>query len=176
MRSGDAALLASTFQRERRRAGSKARTELMTWLLAHPDATCPQLRAELPLDPPRTSWIGSSGRVFRNIRREEFRQVTRAAQQRLASLSAKHGFPVVVLTYLNYEATMQNDTLRELAGERDWPLVDLPRRYPREELGADDKRKYFSADRGHPNAEGYRLMATAILETMRRHGLVHAAR
>lgn len=176
MRSSDAARAQESWSREERRLAGRPVTATLRWILAHRDATFGQLRRELPLEPPRTSWIGTCGRVFRDVRTDEFRAVTTAADRRLASLAATHGFPVVVLTYLDYDATMQYERLRRLAAERQWPLVDLERRWTRGVLGADDKSKYFISDRAHPNEAGYGLMARAVFEVMSANHLVRAAR
>jgi lysophospholipase L1-like esterase len=176
MRSGDAARAQETWNREEGRLGGKPVTATLRWILAHRDATFGQLRRELPLEPPRTSWIGTCVRVFRDVRADEFRSVTSAADRRLASLAATHDFQVVVLTYLDYDATMQHERLCRLAAERGWPLVDLEHRWTREVLGADDKSKYFIPDRAHPNEAGYGLMARAVFEVMSANHLVRAAR
>jgi len=176
MRSGDAARMQEAWSRQEERVAGKPVTATLRWILAHRDATFGQLRRELPLEPPRTSWIGASLRIFREVRADEFRSVTSAADRRLASLAETNGFQVVVLTYLDYDATMQCERLHRLAAERGWPLVDLERRWTREELGADNKTRYFIADRAHPNETGYGLVARAVFEVMSANHLVRAAR
>jgi len=176
LKSGDAKQVNDAFERAARRCGGRPATEALAWLFDHRDASLERIRVELPIGAPRLTWIGETGRVFRVIGGEEFRRVTRIADRRLVELARRHHFPVVVLTYLNYEAEMQNGRLRELAAENGWALADFERRFTRAELGADDKTRYFSPDRGHPDEAGYRLMAQAIFETMTNAQLVRAGR
>jgi len=71
---------------------------------------------------------------------------------------------------------MQCERLRRLAAEREWPLVDLERRWTRPVLAADDKSRYFIPDRAHPNEAGYGLVARAVFEVMSANHLVRAVR
>jgi lysophospholipase L1-like esterase len=79
---------------------------------------------------------------------------------------------VGVLTYLNFEQAEPNGRLRVLAARHGWPLVDLHALHSREELSAEEKRRYFSADRSHPNEAGHGLMARAAFEVLREHRVV----
>jgi len=76
----------------------------------------------------------------------------------LAGLARKHGFRLVLMGYpfANYWA---NDVLRDFAMDQGIPFIDLHR-----ELGDFSRTGHLSADRGHPNQEGYRRIA----ETVRR--------
>jgi lysophospholipase L1-like esterase len=143
----------------------------LRWLLEHPEASAQTVLAELPLEPVRASWIGPRLYFREPLGGEELERRLAASFERLARLQERHGFRVVVLTYLNYERAEPNGCLHKLAAKHQWPLVDLPARYGSHELGRDDKRRYFAADRAHPNEEGYGLMARGVFEKLQVEGL-----
>lgn len=139
----------------------------LDWLAAHRDGDLDGARRAIDLPPPRASWLGVATPFFKDMRPADLERVTAPAFDRLAALARRDGFPLVILTYLDFEKSVPSDCLRSFARKSDFPLVDLEAVYPLTELGADDKRRYFSADRSHPNAAGYGLMARALLPTVR---------
>src|SRR5262249_37439692 len=62
VKSRDAAAIGAAQSAIAATFGGKAVTRPLAWLLAHPEADFARVRAELPLEPPRTSWIGTSYR------------------------------------------------------------------------------------------------------------------
>ncbi len=153
-----------------RRASARCpepRTAPLRWLLAHPEAEFAQTVAELPIEPCRCAWWSTRNFLFRALEREEFDRVTAESDARLVELAAKHGFALVILTYLSQDTPMVNDRLRRLAGQNRWRLADVHASHARAELEADDRKRYFSADRGHPNGDGYRLIAEAAVEALK---------
>jgi lysophospholipase L1-like esterase len=133
------------------------------WLAAHRDCDFDGARRGIDLPPPRASWLGVATPFFKDMRPADLERVTAPAFGRLAALARRDGFPLVILTYLDFEKSVPSDCLRAFARTGGFPLVDLEAAYPLTELGADDKRRYFSSDRSHPNAAGYGLMARALL-------------
>ncbi len=148
-------------------------TEPLCWLLEHPESTFAVACQALPIGPFRFSWIGNARAFLRSPGLDELHARTKGAFDRLDGLAREHRFPVVLLTYLNYEHLDANNLLRRIAREREWPLIDLHQRHERQVLAADDKRKWFSADRGHPNAAGYSLMADAVHAELIKLAVVH---
>jgi lysophospholipase L1-like esterase len=147
-------------------------TAALRWLLCHPEAPFDATRASLPLEPPRASWIGPLRLFLPPVVDVGLDERMAASCRRLAELSRRFGFRVVVVTYLDPALEPIDARLRREAEGAGWPLVDLPRRYDRAELEADAKFRYFSADHSHPNEAGYGLMASAVLEALRENGTV----
>jgi lysophospholipase L1-like esterase len=171
IKAGDRAKAADLAGRARARFGATPVTKPLRWLLEHPDAGFAQLRAELPLEPPRVSWIGPTRVLLQSASGEELEALSKPALDRLGQLARERGFPILLLTYLDDELQLVNERLLRLAAERGWPILDLHRLHSRDELAADDKRKYFSADRGHPNDAGYALMARDVFDWLQENGL-----
>jgi lysophospholipase L1-like esterase len=167
LKGGEAAAIADCRARASSLVESAPAVTPLSWLVEHPDADFATARESIVLTPPRAAWLGVKTIVFPWIGLDPLRRVTAPAYQRLVELSRQHGFKIVVLTYLDYEKTVPSDCLRAFARDHAYPLVDLEAIYPLEELSADDKRRYFSADRSHPNEAGYALMAKAVLPTIR---------
>jgi lysophospholipase L1-like esterase len=147
------------------------RTAPLRWLVAHQDADFARLRAELPLEAPRASWIGPRQCFLGKMSSDELEASVGASAERLAALSRKHGFEVIVLTYLHSGARAPSDALRAAAALHGWRLVDMQRRYDQKELAPERRDAYFSADHHHPNEEGYSLMARAVLDELREAGI-----
>jgi len=155
----------------RRRAHERfqePRTLPLRWLYDHPDATFEQIRAEMPLEPPRIGWWGIRRFLFRNVDADEYRRIATARHERLAGLARRDGFDAVALCYVIEDFPMFNALQRELAATRGWPLADVHSRFTRAELEADDRKRYFSADRAHPNDAGYALMAREAFDALQR--------
>jgi hypothetical protein len=150
-------------------------TPAITWLSTHPQATFDAVRRELPLEPPRTSWLGPRHCLFREFDAPKLDSIMEAAMGRLEEFARARDSAVVVLTYLDYEdyEPRSNPRLRAAATSHLWPLVDVRTLYTNEQLSADGKRKYFSSDRGHPNEAGYGLVAKAVFDELVRRGIVH---
>jgi hypothetical protein len=112
--------------------------------------------------------------LLRAISGDGLAQLTAPAYERLVGLAKQRGFPIVVLTYLDYESAIPNEILRRFAEAQLLPLVDLEEHYGIEELSAAGKSRHFSGDRNHPNESGYGLMARAVapvvLDLLRRSG------
>jgi lysophospholipase L1-like esterase len=134
----------------------------LRWLADHPGVDFATARSKIELSPPRASWLGARGVFFRQMTTEELSKISAPAFARFVELARTRRFPVVVLTYLDYEKKVPSDRLRAYAAENGWPLVDLQAKYPVEMLGADGKTRYFTDDRSHPNEAGYSLMASAV--------------
>jgi lysophospholipase L1-like esterase len=169
VKSGDAKLLKDVTDRAKWRVAGEPHTKPLRWLVDHPKATFAQIRDGLELGPPRVSWFAPLSWFFRRMEDDEFARLSKRSFDRLAQLSLTRGFPVVVMTYLNDDegpARRVNRQLRLIADEHHWPLVDLHADHSEAELTADDKRRYFSADRGHPNEAGYALIARAVEATL----------
>ncbi|MBM4014962.1 MAG: hypothetical protein FJ293_08360 [Planctomycetes bacterium] len=161
----DSAQHATAVRRARARC-PEPRTAPLRWLLDHPEAGFAQIVAELPIEPARCAWWSIRHFLFRNLERETFDRVTAESDARLAALAKQHGFPVVILTYLSQDAPMFNDRLRRLAQKNRWPIADVHAAHARAEIEADDRGRYFSADRGHPNGDGYALIARKAFATL----------
>ncbi len=156
-------------RRGRRRARERfaePRIAPLAWLYAHPLATFAQIAAELPLEPCRAGWWGIRRFLFRNLREEELARISAGEHERLAELARRHGFDIVVLTYLAEDEPEFNAQLRAVAATRGWPLADVRADHAPSELEADDRRRYFSPDRGHPNSEGYALVAGKVFAVL----------
>lgn len=150
-------------------------TPATRWLASHRDATFDAVRSGLPLEPPRTSWLGPRHCLFREFNAGELDGVLEQALGRLEEFARARDAAVVILTYLDYEdyEPRSNPRLRAAAARHGWPLVDLRALYSNAELAADEKRRYFSPDRGHPNEAGYGLVAKAVLDELVRREIVH---
>ena len=164
--AGDARRDAALRRRASQRFGSP-RTAPLKWLLAHPDATRSTLLAELPLEAPRASWIGPMRLLLAQAPDEELDRLLAPSFGRLAALARRHGFEAVVVNYLDYQEPALNELLGALARRFDLTHVDLHAIHDRAELARDDKSRYFSPDRGHPNEHGYALIARAVFEKLR---------
>ncbi len=158
IKGGDAARLAEIREGARLRAG-EPRTAPLAYLAREPALEFETLRREIPLEPPRISFFGAVRRFLPRPREEEFDLLVRPNFERLAALARAPGFRVVVLTYLDYEIGLPNESLRRLAREMGWALADAEALHGREELGAEGKRRYFSPNRHHPNEAGYALLS-----------------
>jgi len=143
-------------------------TRPLRWLLDHADATLDAVRAELELEPCRVAWLGTCNMLFRAAGEREFQVMIEAQHERLVRLARDHHFSIVALTYIVDDMKFINDGLRKAAADRGWPLVDLHVSRTLEDLYADDRKRYLSPDRAHPNAAGYALEAQAAFELLRR--------
>ncbi len=141
-------------------------TAPLRWLFERPRATFEEIAANLALEPCRCGWWGIRRFFFRNAKDDEFARLAAVQHERLATLAREHGFEVVVLTYFAEDEPVFNETLRALATDRGWPLADVHADHSRSELEADDRKRYFSADLGHPNADGYALIAKKAFEVL----------
>lgn len=146
----------------------KPRTAPLRWLLDHPTAPFAEIERELPIEPCRCAWWSILHFLFRNLAKDEFDRLAAIQDERLAEMSRKQRFDVVVLTYLAEDMTMVNERLRRLAATEHWPLADVHANHSRAEIEADDRKRYFSPDRGHPNDDGYALIAQEAFEALQR--------
>jgi lysophospholipase L1-like esterase len=166
-KGGGAAERAAALARARKRF-AEVRTRPLRWLLARPAATFAEIRDGIELEPCRFAWMGICPILFRSVGEAEFTALTAVEHDRLDLLARERGFKVVVLTYLADDTRMINERLRTVAAEKHWTLADVHAAHPLSEIYADDRRRYFSDDRAHPNAAGYALEAKAAFEALRR--------
>lgn len=167
IKSGNPDEARARLDKARARFGHEPATLPLRWLLAHPGATLDEARRDLALEPPRISWTGERSSLLRRVSHAELKRIVSASVQRLSDLAGERGFPLIVLTYLDYEGVVQNGVLSEIATERHLPFVSFQTVYSLTEVGAEEKRRYFSPDRFHPNEAGYGLMARALLPVVR---------
>jgi lysophospholipase L1-like esterase len=79
--------------------------------------------------------------------------------------------PYESMVYLDTYAPGPNATLREMAESLGAAYIDMPERFRRAARETTPMRKLFvRGDRYHPDADGYRLVAEAVLETARARG------
>ncbi len=147
-------------------------TAPLKWLTEHPVATFTEIREGLPLEPPRAGFLGPRHRFLKQMSDDELVLSVGRSADRLAALAGDGRFEVVALTYLDPDAQQPSDAMRGVAANNGWPLVDLQKRYSRDELIVDDKARYFGIDRHHPNEAGYGLVARAVLDVLREHRIV----
>ncbi len=88
----------------------------------------------------------------------------------IVDLCQKQGVQVLIQEYpLELPA---NRILRQLAQERDLPLIENTAVFREGTDNWRGKRILFYQDMSHPNDQGYSLMAQHVLEELRQHGIV----
>ncbi len=172
VKGGDATALDRLRGMVKSRVGAVPSTAPLAWLVDHPRATFSEIVKQLPIEILRASWFGPLGPFYRTIDATEADRLMKPVFEELTRSARTGKFQVLLLTYLDSQSSA-NNTLRRFARDFELPIVDMQRVYAVDEHRADDLRKYFSADRCHPNEVGYGLMAKAVYEELRQRGLVH---
>ncbi len=172
LKGGDATALNRLRGSVKARFGTALHTAPLAWLVDHPHASFAEVVEQLPIEALRTSWFGPLGPFYRKIDTTEADRLMEPVFEELARAARSRSFEVLLLTYLDYQSGA-NDQLRRLASKFELPLIDMQGVYAIDELQTDGKRKYFSADRAHPNEVGYGLMASAIYDGLVQRGIVH---
>lgn len=110
----------------------------------------------------------SSERIL--AERERLKQIVDASTQ-IGAHVIVFLIPYESMVYLETFAPGPNATLREMAEPLGAAFIDMPERFRAQARTATPMRKLFvRGDRYHPNPEGYRIVADAVLETARARG------
>jgi hypothetical protein len=88
---------------------------------------------------------------------------------KIVDLARRHDVPLVFQTYFHFHGYRVNEIIRDVALRHDVPLVDHNRWF-HESISAE-RRESLLIPNGHPNPEGYALMASAIVDVLDEHDL-----
>jgi lysophospholipase L1-like esterase len=106
------------------------------------------------------------------IDRETHRKQLEYNLTRLIELAQREQVPVVFQTYFHFHGYRVNEIVRDVASRHGVPLVDHNLMF-HTNIPAESREIYRIAD-GHPNADGYALMAANIEATLTRAALLPA--